>query len=210
MSAADDIVAAAHDLAARGLSPGRSGNVSVRIGDRVHIAATGADLATMTVDDLAVTDLSGRHLSGRRPSKELPLHLAFYRRDRDCAAVVHLHSRYAVAVSCLPPWSDRSALPPITPYFVMRVGQIPLVDYAPPGDAGQADRLAALPVPFRAALLANHGPVMAGRTVGEAVEGAIEIEETSALTLLTRDAGVRPLTADAARALADRYDSPWT
>ncbi|MFE2373447.1 class II aldolase/adducin family protein [Streptomyces sp. NPDC059398] len=205
-----DIVSAAHELAALGLSPGRTGNVSVRIGDEVHIAPTGCDLSRLTVDQLAVTDLGGRTLSGPKPSKELPLHLAFYRRSDSCTAVVHLHSRQATAASCLPPWSPWSAIGPISPYFVMRVGQAPLVPYAPPGDPRQAADLLALELPFRAALLQNHGPVVSGRTVREAVEAAVEIEEASALTLLTRATDPHLLSPADARELADRYGSPWT
>lgn len=196
-------------LAALGLSPGSSGNLSVRIGDRILITPTGADLAGIDPDGLSVLDLGGTHLEGPRPSKEFPLHSAFYRRDAGTRAVVHLHARHATAVSCLPPWSRRSAVPPLTPYFVMRVGQTPLVPYAPPGDAGQAEDLARLPFPFRAALLQNHGPVLAGPTMARAVDAAVELEEVSALLLALGERSPRLLTDDEARALGETYGAPW-
>ncbi|MDT0436479.1 MULTISPECIES: class II aldolase/adducin family protein [Streptomyces] len=207
----DELVRTAAHLASLGLSPGSSGNLSVRDGDgRVLLTPTGADLAALDPDALSVLDLDGTHLDGPRPSKELPLHLAFYRRDPANRAVVHLHSRQAVAASCLPPWSARSALPPLTPYFVMRVGQTPLLPYAPPGDPGQAADLERLDFPCRAALLQNHGPVTAGPTLKAAAEAAVEIEEVSALLLLLGARHPRLLTPAQARALAARYGSCWT
>lgn len=120
-----ELAAAGARLAALGLSPGSSGNLSVRIDDHILITPTGADLAHVDPDGLSVLAPDGTHLDGPRPSKEFPLHSAFYRRDPATRAVVHLHARHATAVSCLDPWSARSAVPPLTPYFVMRVGQTP-------------------------------------------------------------------------------------
>ncbi|OEV07924.1 class II aldolase/adducin family protein [Streptomyces nanshensis] len=206
----EDLVRAGARLAASGLSPGSSGNLSVRDGDTVLITPTGADLAALEGDALSVVGLDGVHRAGPRPSKEFPLHLAFYRRDPDAAAVVHLHSRHATAASCLPPWSERSAVPPLTPYFVMRVGTTPLIPYADPGDPAQADAVARLPFPFRAALLENHGPVTAGRTMSAAVAAATELEEVSALLLLLGDRTPRLLPPGVAASLARRYGSPWS
>ncbi|MFB4426502.1 class II aldolase/adducin family protein [Streptomyces sp. QL37] len=204
-----DLAAAGARLAALGLSPGSSGNLSVRVDDRILITPTGADLADVDPDGLSVLDLAGTHLDGPRPSKEFPLHSAFYRRGAGNRAVVHLHARNATAVSCLPPWSVRSAVPPLTPYFVMRVGQTPLVPYAPPGDADQAEGLARLPFPFRAALLQNHGPVLAGPSMARAVDAAVELEEVSALLLALGERSPRLLTPEEAGALGEKYDSPW-
>ncbi|MFD7711169.1 class II aldolase/adducin family protein [Streptomyces sp. NPDC059786] len=205
----DELARAGAHLAALGLSPGSSGNLSVRIGEQVLITPTGTDLSRIAPDKLSVLDLTGAHLDGPRPSKEFPLHTAFYRRNPDARAVVHLHSRHAAAVSCLPPYSERTAIPPVTPYFVMRVGQTPLLPYAAPGDAGQAEDMERLPFPFRAVLLANHGPVVAGATMAAAVDTAVELEETSALLLALGTRQIRLLTADDAETLAARYDSPW-
>lgn len=207
--AAGELIEAAHRLAALGLSPGTSGNVSVRVGPFVVVSPSGAALADLDVDGLAVLDLDGGLVRGARPTKEWPFHLALYRRSPDVSAVVHLHSPAAVAASCLPPHSERSALPPVTPYFVMRVGQTPLIPYAHPGDRSQADAVEHHPVDFRALLLQNHGSVVTGACAAEAAERAIELE-TAADTVL-RLAGLPAVHLDdaAARELAHTYGSPW-
>jgi ribulose-5-phosphate 4-epimerase/fuculose-1-phosphate aldolase len=124
-------------------------------------------------------------------------------------AVVHVHSLAATAYSCLDPWSERSAVPPLTPYFVMRVGQTPLIPYADPGDAAQADAIQASGSRFRAALLQNHGAITAGRTVREALEAAVELEHTCSLLLQLGSRPFRLLPSEAVDRLATRYDSPW-
>ncbi|MFJ8826940.1 class II aldolase/adducin family protein [Streptomyces sp. NPDC102467] len=211
MSAArHDLAATGARLASLGLSPGSSGNLSIREGDRVLITPTGADLAAIDADRLTVLDLAGTHLDGPRPSKEFPLHTAFYRRDPAARAVIHLHSRHAAAISCRPAWSQRSALPPLTPYFVMRVGQTPLLPYAPPGDAQQAADMEQLTFPFRAALLQNHGPVVSGPSLAAAMDAAVELEETAALLLTLGGLPARVLTEAEARAMADKYGMPWS
>ncbi|MFJ9130462.1 class II aldolase/adducin family protein [Streptomyces sp. NPDC102340] len=211
MSAArEELAATGAHLASLGLSPGSSGNLSIREADRVLITPTGADLAALDADGLSVLDLDGTHLAGPRPSKEFPLHTAFYRRDPTTRAVIHLHSRHAAAISCRPAWSEHSALPPITPYYVMRVGQTPLLPYAPPGDAQQAADLEQLPFPFRAALLQNHGPVVSGTSLTAAVDAAVELEETAALLLALGQSPARLLTTDETRVLADKYGTPWS
>ncbi|MFG2427470.1 class II aldolase/adducin family protein [Streptomyces sp. NPDC048590] len=204
-----ELAAAGARLAALGLSPGSSGNLSVRVDDRILITPTGADLAHVDPEGLSVLGLDGVHLSGPRPSKEFPLHAAFYMRDAAARAVVHLHARHSTAVSCLPAWSRRSAVPPLTPYFVMRVGQTPLVAYAPPGDAGQAQDVTRLPFPLRAVLLQNHGPVLSGSSMAAAVEAAVELEEVSALLLALGGRAPRLLTEEEARSLGEKYGSPW-
>ncbi|MEU8624541.1 class II aldolase/adducin family protein [Streptomyces sp. NPDC048669] len=205
-----ELAAAGAHLAALGLSPGSSGNLSVREGPYVYLTPTGTDLSRIDPAGLSILDPAGAHLDGPKPSKEFPLHTAFYRRDPAARAVVHLHSRHATAVSCLPAWSEHSAIPPLTPYFVMRVGQTPLLPYAAPGDSGQAERMEALPFPFRAALLQNHGPVTAGHSVSAAVDAAVELEEVSALLLALGDRTPRLLTPEEIAPLAEKYASPWT
>ena len=204
-----ELVAAAAQLADAGMSPGSSGNLSVRHGDRIIISPTGSDLGSLDPDQLSVLDFDATLLSGAAPSKEYPFHRAFYRRDDTLRAVVHVHSLAASAVSCLDPWSERSAIPPLTPYFVMRVGQTPLIPYADPGDPAQADAIQASGSRFRAALLQNHGAITAGRTVREALEAVVELEHTCSLLLHLGSRPFQLLPSDAADRLAKKYDSPW-
>nr|WP_306270526.1 class II aldolase/adducin family protein [Ornithinimicrobium sp. HY1793] len=200
-------------LESLGLSPGSSGNISVRVGDRVHISATGQPLGSLSADQLSVMELTAdglAHVDGPRPSKEHGLHGALYHRDPDAVCVVHLHSTHAVAASCLPPWNEHSALPPLTPYLLMRVGNLPLIPYHPPGDADQAQLLRELDIQCHGALLQNHGPVVAGRTVSEAVDRAIEIELASQTRMLVGQApGARLLTDSETEHLTSAYGQPW-
>lgn len=209
-SARELVVRAGRWLAEQGLARGTAGNLSVRHGETILVTPTGAELGAIEPGALAVLDLDGTHLSGPRPSKEYPLHRALYRRDPAARAVVHLHSRRSTAVSCLPAWSPRSAVPPITPYFVMRVGQVPLIPYADPGDARQAAKIEGLPFPFRAALLQNHGPVTAGHTMAAALDVAAELEESCAILLELGAHRPVVLSEGVAASLARRYGSPWS
>ena len=128
------IVAHARSLFARGLSPGTSGNISVRTRDGFVMTPTGASFGALDAARLSRLDAGGRHVDGDVPTKESPLHLAMYEERPDANAIVHLHSTYAVAVACLDDVDADDVLPPLTPYYVMRVGRLPLVPYAKPGD----------------------------------------------------------------------------
>jgi ribulose-5-phosphate 4-epimerase/fuculose-1-phosphate aldolase len=209
VSAIEELLAAGVRVVDEGLSPGSSGNISVRVGDRILLSGTGVPLGRMRPEDVAVLDLDGQHVGGAKPSKESPLHVAFYQRDLQHRAVVHVHSPSSVAVSCLQPWSDFSAVPPLTPYFVMRVGQTPLLPYRAPGDPALGDDVRASPWTMRAALLANHGPVVAGGEADEAVDRAVELEEACRITLLTAGHARRELDSVATAELASRWSSPW-
>lgn len=204
------LAAAAAQLAAAGLSPGSSGNLSVRHDDLIIMSPTGSDLADLDPENLSVLDFEGTLLAGPKPSKEYPFHRAFYRRDAATRAVVHVHSEAAAAWSCLEPWSEQSAVPPLTPYFIMRVGQTPLIAYADPGDGAQADTIESMELPFRAALLQNHGSITAGPTLAAAVDAAMELEHTCALLLKIGSRPYRLLDSDAATRLSIRYGSPWS
>lgn len=206
----DALIAAGARVAAAGISPGSSGNVSIRVDDVVYMTGTGTDLGRLTDADIAVITRGGEHLRGAKPSKELSLHLAFYAKNAEHTAVVHLHSPFAVAASCLEPWSEHSAIPPLTPYFVMRVGQTPLVPFRVPGDPDLAAQMLALPGEFRAALLANHGQIVSAPDLDAAVEAAIELEEACRIALLTDGKPRRLLPPEDVRTLADRWGTPWT
>ena len=209
MNAAEQLIAAGARIVEVGLSPGSSGNLSIRDGDRIYITGSGTSLGQLEVGDIAVLDVDGTRLDGACPSKEAPLHVAFYRRDPGHGAVVHLHSPSAVAASCLEPWAEHSAVPPLTPYFVMRVGQTPLMPYRHPGDAALGTDLLDIPWRMRAALLANHGSVVAGTDMFDAVDRAIELEEACRISLLTAQAPRRMLTEEQVAELAAKWKSPW-
>lgn len=209
-AAAEALIAAGRHLVDAGLSPGSSGNVSVLDGDRILISGTGTSLGELDPADVGELALDGTHLGGARASKETPLHVAFYRRDADHRAVVHVHSPHAVALACLAPWAAHNAVPPLTPYFVMRVGQTPLLPYRHPGNPALGDDLLAAPWPLRAALLANHGAVVAGASLDEAIDRATELEEACRIALLTAGSARRELGPEQIQELAERWRSPWT
>jgi ribulose-5-phosphate 4-epimerase/fuculose-1-phosphate aldolase len=191
-----ELVAAGRALAARGLSPGTSGNLSVRAGDGWLATPTNAALGALDPARLSRLDAGGRHVDGDPPTKEVPLHLAVYEQRPEAQAIVHLHSTHAVAVACLDGVDPDDVLPPLTPYYVMRVGRLPLVPYGRPGDAALAEAVRARARESHALLLANHGPLVAGATLAAAAAAAEEIEETAKLVLLLEGRPVRRLTAE--------------
>jgi ribulose-5-phosphate 4-epimerase/fuculose-1-phosphate aldolase len=188
------MVALAASLFARGFSVGSAGNISARLQDGYLITPTNSSLGRLEADRLAKLDLEFRPIGGDKPSKEVFMHRAFYKVRPDCGAVVHLHSTMATAVGCLPDVDAGNPIPPLTPYFVMRVGRrMPLVPYYRPGDPAMEPAIAAAAKDARAVLLANHGPVVSGRTLADAVNAAEELEEAAKLFLLLRGASPRLL-----------------
>jgi ribulose-5-phosphate 4-epimerase/fuculose-1-phosphate aldolase len=184
---------------------GRTGNVSARTGDTVVVTPTGVSLGALTVEGLSVIDLDGRHVGGAKPSKEAFLHAAVYRARPNAGGVVHLHSTNAVAVSCLADVDPADVLPPLTAYYVMRVGTLPLLPYHAPGDE-ELEQLAEETARAHASfLLANHGPVVAAGDLASAADAAEELEETARLFLLLRGRATRPLTADQISSLQERF-----
>lgn len=198
-----EIIAAARSLFARGLTHGSTGNLSVRVGDRVLVTPTGSSLGTVEAADLSLIDLSGAHVAGPKPSKEAFLHAALLRARPDAGAVVHTHSTYAAAVSCMDGLDPDDALPPLTAYFAMRVGRLPLLPYYAPGDPALGPAAEEKARTHRALLLSNHGPIVAGKTLGAAMDAVEELEETAKLFLLLRGLPTRPLTPEQREALAD-------
>ena len=193
--AREAIVNVGASLFNRGLTHGSTGNISQRLSDGGWLMTpTGSSLGTLDPARLSRLDAQGRHISGDAPTKESVLHTVMYDRRPGTGAVVHLHSTYAVAVSCLHGHDPTHVLPPITAYSVMRVGALALAPYFPPGDAKLADAVAALASKHHAILLANHGPVVAGRTLAAATDAIEELEETARLHLLLRGANIIPLT----------------
>jgi 3-dehydro-4-phosphotetronate decarboxylase len=192
----------AASLFARGFSVGSAGNISVRLPDGFLITPTNSSLGRLAPDRLAKLDSEFRHLAGDKPSKEVFMHRAFYTARQDAGAVVHLHSTMATAVACLPDVDAGNPIPPLTPYFVMRVGRtMPVIPYYRPGDPDMEPAIAEAARGARAVLLANHGPVVSGKTLTDAVYAAEELEEAAKLFLLLRGSAPRLLTSAQVHAL---------
>jgi 3-dehydro-4-phosphotetronate decarboxylase len=190
------ICALGRSIFARGLTGGSTGNLSVRLEDGYLMTPTGAGLGDLDPAALSRLDGAGRHVSGSAPTKEAFLHLAMYEERPTARAVVHLHSPYAVAVSCLAEVDPADALPPLTAYYVMRIGRLPLIPFYRPGDPRLADAVRARAAGHACVLLANHGPVVTGASLPAAADAAEELEATARLHLLLRTAKVRPLTPE--------------
>jgi 3-dehydro-4-phosphotetronate decarboxylase len=195
IAAREGLVRWGRSLFDRGLTPGSSGNLSVRLADGYLFTPTNSCLGFLEAGRLSKLDLAGTHVSGEKPTKELPLHFAFYETRPTARAVVHLHSTHATALSCLADVDPDDAIPPITPYVVMRVGKVPIVPYTRPGSADVAPLISAKAGEHPAILLGNHGPVVAGTSLEAAVFATEELEETARLVLLTRGMAVRHLAA---------------
>jgi ribulose-5-phosphate 4-epimerase/fuculose-1-phosphate aldolase len=179
----------------RGLTAGSSGNMSAKLDDGYLFTPTNSCLGFLDPARLSKLDTAGKQVSGDPPTKELPLHFAFYESRPAAKAVVHLHSTYATAVSCLADTDTEDALPPMTPYVVMRVGRVPVVPYTRPGSADVAPLIRAKAPDHAGILLANHGPVVAATSFEGAVFAIEELEEAAKLAIITRGLKVRYLSA---------------
>ena len=191
----EEICRLGRSLFERGLTPGSSGNISVRLDDGGWLVTpTNASLGFLDPARLSQLDANGRLVSGDAPTKEVPLHTALYETRGAARAVVHLHSTHAVAVSMLTEIDPRAALPPMTPYYLMKCGATALVPYYRPGDPAVADAIKGLAGKYSSVLLANHGPVVAGDTLEAAVFAMEELEETARLYLMLRGLNPRYLS----------------
>lgn len=181
----------------RGYSVGTAGNICVRLPDGYLMTPTNSSLGRLDPARISKLGPDWSHLSGDKPSKEVFLHRAVLTARPEAGAVVHLHSTHATAISCLAPEGGDADIPPLTPYFVMRIGRrLPCVAYYRPGDAAMEASVHEAALAAKALLLANHGPVVSGATLVEAVNAAEELEEAARLALMLRDVpGVRRLTA---------------
>jgi ribulose-5-phosphate 4-epimerase/fuculose-1-phosphate aldolase len=197
------ICAIGESIFARGLTAGSSGNISVRTDEGWLMTPTNASLGRLEPARLSKLDRDGRLLSGDPPTKESFLHRVMYEERPATGAVVHLHSTHSVAVSCLTEIDAADVLPPITAYYVMRVGRLPLVPYFRPGDLALAEAVRGFAGKHHAVLLANHGPVVGGSNRDAAVNAIEELEETAKLYLLLRGAKTRYLTQPQVRELQE-------
>lgn len=180
----------------RGYAVGGAGNISARLPDGgALVSPTNSCLGRLSPDAISRLDAGGAHVAGDKPSKEAALHSMLLAARRDCGAVVHLHSTWLTALSCLAGLDAEDVLRPFTPYYVMRVGKLPLVRYCKPGDRRIAEDCVALAGSASAMLLANHGVVVLGANLLEAVNNAEELEETAKLHFILRGEKVRYLEA---------------
>jgi 3-dehydro-4-phosphotetronate decarboxylase len=202
----DALVETGRSLHTRGLTFGSTGNLSLRLSDGCWLMTpTNASLGSLDPARLSKLDASGAHVSGDAPTKEAFLHVTMYRERPDARAVVHLHSTHSVAVSTLADVDETDVLPPLTAYYVMRVGRLPLVPYYPPGDMALADAVGRFAGRHHAVLLANHGPVVAGTSLEAATYATEELEETARLYLMLQGRAVRTLSAEQVAEIRRRF-----
>src|SRR5450756_2660249 len=201
----DEICELGRSIFERGLTHGSTGNISARCDDGWLLTPTGSNLARLDPARLAKLDWQGKLISGGQPSKENFLHLAMYQERERNQAVVHLHATHSVAVSVLEEIDPADVLPPLTAYYVMRIGSLPLVPYYAPGDMQLAQAVRGFAGKHHAMLLANHGPVVAGTSLAAASDAVEELEATAKLYLLLRGQRIRTLTDAQVAELRARY-----
>lgn len=206
----EDICRFAKSIFDRGLTGGASGNISARTEDGgLIVTPTGSSFGALDPARLSRFDATGRHIGGDKPTKEMPLHSAFYDTRSTAGAVVHLHSTHSVALSMLPDTDPDNVLPPLTAYSIMRLGKVKLLPYFRPGDPAMGDAVRGLAGKRSAVLLANHGPVVAAKDLEAAVYATEELEETAKLALLTRGLGPIGLNAGQIADVVDHFDVEW-
>ena len=201
----DDITRMAKSLFDRGLTFGSSGNISARIDDGWLMTPTGSTMGNLDPAKISKLDDGGKLVSGDAPTKESFLHIAMYEERPATGAVVHLHSTHSVAVSCLADVDPKNVLPPVTAYYVMKIGTLPLIPYFPPGDLDLARAVREMASKHHAVLLANHGPVVAGKSLEDAVYATEELEETAKLHLMLRGLDTKYLTDGQVQALKENF-----
>ena len=206
----EQICLLARSMFDRGLTGGSTGNISARTEDGgLLVSPTGTSFGRLDPGRLSRFDASGRLVEGDPPTKEMPLHAAFYETRSTAGAVVHLHSCHAVALSMLPEADPEDFLPPLTPYAIMKLGRVKLLPFFIPGDPAMGEAVRGLAGKRSAVMLANHGPVVAGKTVEAACDAIEELEATARLALLLRGTSPRLLTRNQVRDVVTRFDVEW-
>ncbi|MEO0676921.1 MAG: aldolase [Pseudomonadota bacterium] len=200
----------AKSLYDRGLTHGSTGNISARTEDGgLLVSPTGSSFGRLDPARLSRFDADGHHISGDKPTKEMPLHTAFYDTRSQAGAVVHLHTPYAVALSLMPDANEDNFLPPLTPYGIMKLGKVKLLPFFVPGDPAMGEAVRGLAGKRSAVMLANHGPVVSGKDVEAACTAIEELEDTARLAILMRGYDARQLTEDQIRAVVTKFDIEW-
>lgn len=200
-----EIATIAKSLFDRGLTHGSTGNISLKLSDGWLVTPTGSSMGTLEPEQISKLDWEGNLLSGNAPSKEAPLHLAVYEERPSSNAIVHLHSSCSVALSLIEDLDEDDLIPPLTAYYAMRVGKLPLVPYFAPGDKALAEAVRRFSGKHHAMLLAHHGPVVAGSSLSAAVDATEELEATAKLFLSVYHHRYKSLTSDQVNELRDKY-----
>lgn len=206
----EQICTLAKSMFDRGLTGGSTGNISAKTSDGgLLVSPTGTSFGRLDPARLSQFDSAGTLISGDRPTKEMPLHSAFYETRETTGAVVHLHSCHSVALSLMPDASTENFLPPITPYSVMKLGKVKMLPFFRPGDPRLGEALRDLGGARSAVMLANHGPVVAGQTITAACDAIEELEATARLALLIRGMAVNMLNDSQINDLVEHFDLEW-
>ena len=194
----------------RGLTGGSTGNISARTEDGgLLVSPTGTSFGRLDPGRLSRFDADGKLIGGDKPTKEMPLHSAFYETRRSAGAVVHLHSCHSVALSMMPDADEDNFLPPMTPYGIMKLGRVKLLPFFMPGDPMMGEAVRGLAGKRSAVMLANHGPVVAGKDVEAACNAIEELEDTARLAMMTRGMAPRMLDQTQVQALVTKFDVEW-
>ena len=194
----------------RKLTGGSTGNISARTSDGgLLVSPTGTSFGRLDPGRLSRFDAQGMLIDGDKPTKEMPLHSAFYDTRSSAGAVVHLHSCHSVALSMMPDVDADNFLPPLTPYGIMKLGQVKLLPFFMPGDPAMGDAVRGLAGKRSAVMLANHGPVVAGKDIEAACNAIEELEDTARLAMMTRGLSPRALSQIQVQAIVTKFDVEW-
>ncbi|MEL7262336.1 MAG: aldolase [Pseudomonadota bacterium] len=206
----EQICLLARSLFDRGLTHGSTGNISARTDDGgLLVSPTGTSFGRLDPGRLSRFDARGTLVDGDPPTKEMPLHSAFYDTRSSAGAVVHLHACHSVAWSMMPDADPDDFLPPLTPYAIMKLGRVKLLPFFLPGDPAMGEAVRGLAGKRSAVMLANHGPVVAGKDVEAACNAVEELEETAKLALMLRGVPARGLSPAQVQDVVTRFDVEW-
>lgn len=206
----EQICLLARSLFERGLTGGSTGNISARTEDGgLLVSPTGTSFGRLDPGQLSRFDANGTLISGDQPTKEMPLHSAFYDTRSTAGAVVHLHSCHSVALSMMPDVDEDNFLPPLTPYAIMKLGKVKLLPFFLPGDPAMGEAVRGLAGKRSAVMLANHGPVVAGKDVEAACNAIEELEDSARLAMMLHGVPARTLTDEQVRAVVTKFDVEW-
>jgi len=206
----EDICTMAKSLFDRGLTCGSSGNISARTEDGgLLVTPTGSCFGRLDPATLSRFNAEGLLISGLQPTKEMSLHSAFYDTRSSANAIVHLHGTCSVAMSMMEDVDEDNFLPPLTPYSIMKLGKVKLLPYFMPGDPKTGDAIRGLVGKRSAVMLANHGPVVAGKDLEAAVYAIEELEETAKLAMMLRGTSPKMLSESEITRIITKFNVEW-